>query len=108
VVPLSATDVEVSADVETFALTGQRGLTVVVGGPRAGGLLVDVDGVRQNVNDLPGAQAVLDRRGISWLYPSVHPQAAHPDDGVLTLVDGALDIEHVLYHGRPGVSTGTG
>ncbi len=108
IVPLAAGDVEVSGDVGATGATAPAAVTVVVGGPRAGGLLVDVDGVPQNVTTLAGSQTVVDQHGIAWLYPVVRPTPSRPGDGVLTLVNGALDIAHVLYHGPPGVSTGSG
>ena len=102
VVPFHSYDQEVSGNARSFVRDVLDLVTVVVGGPRAGGLLVNADGVRQNVNDLPAVQYSFDFRGITWMYASVSFTVAHPTDGVITLTDGNGNLSNVLYYGRIG------
>jgi hypothetical protein len=102
VVPFRSFDQDVSGNARSYVRHIVDLVTVVVGGPRAGGLLVNADGVRQNVNDLPGLQYTFDNRGITWMYASVSFTFAHPTDGVITLTDGNGNLSNVLYHGPIG------
>ena len=79
VVPFHSYDQEVSGNARSFVRSVLDLVTVVVGGPRAGGLLVNADGIRQNINDLPAVQFSFDSRGITWLYASVSFDVRPPD-----------------------------
>ena len=100
IVPFTSFDQEVSGNARSYVHNIVDLVTVVVGGPRAGGLLVNADGVRQNINDLPAVQFSFDNRGITWMYASVSFTFAHPTDGVITLTDGNGNLSNVLYYGR--------
>ena len=102
---VGASDASVSGNVESYLSRDSHPVTVVVGGPRAGGLLVNVDGYNVGPSELSGAQTVSDPRGISWIYRAEPGSTAHPDNGVLSVTDGNGDIEHLLYHGRPAAET---
>ena len=102
VVPFTSIDQEVSGNVMAYNHVNVDLLTIVVGGPRAGGLLVNQDGVRQNVGDLLGFAISVDRRGITWMYSSVPRTRALPKDGDLTVTDGNGNLTNVLYYGPIG------
>ncbi|MDX6213185.1 MAG: hypothetical protein QOF82_2272 [Frankiales bacterium] len=108
VVPFSAIDQEVSGNVVSYVRGDVDQVTVVVGGPRAGGLLVNDDGSRQNVNDLIDNQTSFDHRGITWMYASVPATPEHPQDSVITLTDGNGNLSNVLYYGPIGAGEITG
>ena len=76
----------------------------MVGGPRAGGILVSVDGGNTGPNELPGAQVVSDPRGIAWIYDAVPRTLAAPTNGVISVTDGNGDYEHLLYYGPPAAT----
>jgi hypothetical protein len=104
--PLGAGDQQVSGNVHSNFRRDEDDVTVVVGGPRAGGLLVQFDGQRQAVDLLDGAQTQSDRRGITWMYAFIPATKEQPINGVMTVTDGNGNLEHALYYGRPsGVST---
>jgi hypothetical protein len=98
---VGAGDATVSGEVKSHLFADDHPVTVVVGGPRAGGLLVDVDGGKTGPSSLPDSQVVSDPRGISWIYRSVRPTPAQPHNGVLSVTDGNGDIQHLLYYGPP-------
>lgn len=108
VVPFHSYDQEVSGNARSFVGQILDLVTVVVGGPRAGGLLVNADGVRQNINDLPAVQFSFDSRGITWMYASVSFTFAHRTDGIITLTDGNGNLSNVLYYGRVGAGGALG
>jgi hypothetical protein len=103
VVPFSALAQQVSGDVQSYVHGDLDLVTVVVGGPRAGGLLVNDGGARQNINNLTDNQTWSDPRGISWMYASVPATAQHPQDGEITVTDGNGNLNNVLYSGPTGV-----
>jgi hypothetical protein len=106
VMPLHVGEQQVSGDVRSYVGLDEDFVTVVVGGPRAGGLLVDSGGTTQPVDTLVGAQTQFDSRGITWMYASVPVTVALPKNGVMTVTNGNGDLENVLYYGRPsGVPT---
>ncbi|MDX6257490.1 MAG: hypothetical protein QOJ11_3824 [Frankiales bacterium] len=102
VVPFSSSDQQISGNVLSYVRGDLDQVTVVVGGPRAGGLLVNDRGIRQNVNDLIDNQTSSDRRGITWMYALIPATPEHPKDGVITLTDGNGNLSHVLYYGPVG------
>jgi hypothetical protein len=102
VVPFTAIDQEVSGNVLSYMRGDLDLVTVVVGGPRAGGLLVNEDGTRQNVNDLIDNQTSFDQRGVTWMYASIPATVEEPKDGVITLTDGNGNLSNVLYYGPIG------
>jgi hypothetical protein len=108
VVPFSSIDQEVSGNVLSYVRGDLDLVTVVVGGPRAGGLLVNDGGTRQNVNDLIDNQTSFDHRGITWMYAWVPATHEQPKDGVITLTDGNGNLSNVLYYGPIGVGEITG
>ena len=106
VMALRVGEQQVSGDVNSYIGLDLDQVTVVVGGPRAGGLLVTVDGRPQSVEQLTGAQTQFDSRGITWMYSSVPITTERPTNGVLTVTDGNGNLENILYYGRPSaVST---
>jgi hypothetical protein len=104
--PLVAPDQQVSGNVHSYFRRDEDDVTVVVGGPRVGGLLVQAGGQRQAVDQLDGAQTQSDSRGIAWMYAFLPASSQQPNNGVMTVTDGNGNLEHVLYYGRPSsVST---
>lgn len=101
IMALKVGEQQVSGDVNSYVGLDLDQVTVVVGGPRAGGLLVTVGGAPESVELLPGAQTQFDSRGITWLYASVPITTERPTNGVLTVTDGNGNLENVLYYGRP-------
>ena len=101
VMVLGAADQEVSGTVRSYVDDDMDEVTVVVGGPRAGGLLVSVTGGNAAIGQIDGNQTMFDSRGIAWIYPSIPPSEQHERNGVITVTDGNGDIEHALYVGRP-------
>jgi hypothetical protein len=108
VVPFSAIDQQVSGNVLSYMRGDLDFVTVVVGGPRAGGLLVNDGGVRQNVNDLIDNQTSFDQRGVTWMYASIPTTREQPKDGVITVTDGNGNLSNVLYYGPTGAGAVTG
>ncbi|MDX6245197.1 MAG: hypothetical protein QOE76_2920 [Frankiales bacterium] len=108
VVPFSSIDQEVSGNVLSYVRGDLDLVTVVVGGPRAGGLLVNDRGTRQNINDLIDNQTSFDHRGITWMYASVPSTPQRPKDGAITLTDGNGNLSNVLYYGPIGSGAITG
>lgn len=108
VVPFSAIDQQVSGNVQSYQRGDLDFVTVVVGGPRAGGLLVNEGGTRQNVNDLIDNQTSFDHRGITWMYASLPATTEQPKDGVITVTDGAGNLSNVLYYGPTGAGAVSG
>jgi hypothetical protein len=106
--PLLGGEQQVSGNVRSYVRLDEDDVTVVVGGPRAGGLLVQVDGARQAVDNLDGAQTQFDRRGIAWMYSFVPATAGDPTNGVMTVTDGNGNLENVLYYGRPSAVSTSG
>jgi len=104
--PLVAGDQQVSGNVHSNYRRDEDDVTVVVGGPRAGGLLVQVGDTRESVEQVGGAQTQFDSRGIAWMYGFLPATAQQPTNGVITVTDGNGNLENVLYYGRPsGVAT---
>jgi hypothetical protein len=102
VVPFTSIDQEVSGNVLSYMRGDLDFVTVVVGGPRAGGLLVNDGGIRQNVNDLIDNQTSFDQRGVTWMYASIPATVEEPKDGVITVTDGNGNLSNVLYYGPIG------
>lgn len=102
VVPFTSIDQELSGNVLSYMRGDLDLVTVVVGGPRAGGLLVNEGGTRQNVNDLDDNQTSFDQRGVTWMYASIPATVEEPKDGVITLTDGNGNLSNVLYYGPIG------
>jgi hypothetical protein len=106
--PLQAGEQQVSGNVHSYFRLDEDDVTVVVGGPRAGGLLVQFDGQRVAVDQLDGAQTQFDSRGITWMYSFVPATSVQPTNGVMTVTDGQGNLENVLYYGRPSAVSTSG
>jgi hypothetical protein len=106
--PLLAGEQQISGNVHSYFRLDEDDVTVVVGGPRAGGLLVQVDGQREAVAQLDGAQTQFDSRGVAWMYSFVPATSAQPTNGVMTVTDGNGNLENVLYYGRPSAVSTSG
>lgn len=105
--PMTATDEAISGDVRSYVRLDNDPVTVVVGGPLAAGLLVNVNGGRTSATLLDGAQVLTAPPGRAWMYSAVPLTEALQTNGVMTVTNGAGDAEHPLYYGRPAaVATG--
>jgi hypothetical protein len=104
VMQLVSSDQEISGNIRSYEYGDEDDVTVVVGGPRAGGLLVEDGGGSEPVDALPGAQTQFDRRGITWMYAAITPTLALPKNGVMTVTDGNGNIQDVLYYGWPSAT----
>jgi hypothetical protein len=101
VMTLGSGDPAVSGTVRSYINGDLDEATIVVGGPRAGGLLVAVDGRNTAIGQIQGNQTAFDSRGISWMYPAIAAGTQSGGDGNLTITDGQGDTEHALYVGPP-------